>query len=93
MYVKIVSLDQLNKLKEGDIVIKHPTDGNKAENFYSAEITNSIFMTISDRNGDVFELVENPGQQGKASAGELIIAPLHLKAADLIEEGVWWIEL
>lgn len=75
MYQKIVSQDQLDKLKVGDVVIKHPANGSKAENFYLAEISNGTFFTISDKNDDVIELLTSSVQSDRKSTGEILIAP------------------
>jgi hypothetical protein len=92
MYEKIVSKDQLCKLKVGDVVIEHPTDDSKVENFDFTNQGESIFMTISEIMEDVFELLIPSDLPDETSFEEVQVVPLYKKASDLIEEGVWWIE-
>lgn len=92
MHQKLKNQDQLEMLKEGDLLYKFPSTGAPEANFITqrqGDIDTYMIRAIN-RNEDIVKLVTADGSTQMFTWPE-DVERLNISRSLLITEGVWWI--
>lgn len=99
MWVKITSIEQIEKLHEGSLVAIHPMQGPPRDKFDDSDADQVSQRLIAENDRDA-KMLHTTSLQRKeeartitsASMGSMILGMGDITYADMIEQGVWWIQ-
>ena len=95
--IKIESIDQVNKIQKGDIVVKYPIEGEPVHSFAGRSLENSIAYEVEDKSDGNqtirLAIPDNKHTRGVNKTEELGSQPEPVQKTfnELISEKVWWV--
>ncbi len=99
MWTKITTIEQLEALHEGSVVAIHPLQGHPNEVFDDSDPDQVSQRLVAD-NDRKKHMIHMSNLQRKehartvtsSSMGSMILDSGYKNYADIIEQGVWWIQ-
>lgn len=99
MWVKINSMEQLESLHEGSMIAVHPLQGPPRDAFDDSD-PDQVSHRLVAENDIKARMVSTAPLQRKEQArtvtsgsmGHMILDSGYLSYADMIEQGIWWIQ-
>lgn len=99
MWVKITSLEQLESLHPGSLVAIHPLQGPPRDSFDDSDQDQVAQRLVAENDKDA-KMIHTTSLQRKeesrtitsASMGNMILGSGDVAYADVIEQGVWWLQ-
>ncbi|MCB0699410.1 MAG: hypothetical protein H6551_12530 [Chitinophagales bacterium] len=98
MWHKIESVQQLEQLHEGSLIVLYPLHGEHRDELDESDATNIVQRLVSVNDKENAQLIMSSLQRkeeqhtiGSARMGSLVLDRGYVPYAQLIEEGVWWV--
>lgn len=91
MKIKLVTLEQVDALKKGDIIERYPSHGPSCDVFDASDKKHTDIYEIrsSNANNNMLELVMTGASVHMfSSPGD--IGRLFIKSYNLLTDGIWW---
>ncbi|HYD21684.1 MAG TPA: hypothetical protein VEB40_09440 [Flavipsychrobacter sp.] len=99
MWVKITSIEQLERLHAGSLIAIHPLQGAPTETFDDSDPDQVSHRLVAENDTRDKMILTAPLQRKEeartvtsARMGNLMLGDGHIDYADILEHGTWWIQ-
>lgn len=99
MWVKISTIEQLEKLHEGALVSIYPVQGAPKDEYDGSDPDQAISRLVAENDVKAKMIHMAPLQRKEeartvtsGSMGSMILDAGHKSYVDIIEQGVWWVQ-
>lgn len=99
MWTKVTNIEQLESLHEGSMIAIHPLQGHPKDDFDESDMDQVSHRLVAE-NDKKAKMISTTALQRKEQArtitsgsmGHMILDAGYMSYADMIEQGVWWVQ-
>lgn len=99
MWTKVTKIEQLELLHEGSMIAIHPLQGHSRDTFDESDI-DQVSHRLVAQNDKKDKMISTAPLQRKEQArtitsgsmGHMMLDGGYVSYADMIEQGVWWVQ-